>query len=63
MRSHSLWVLGTVTGLALAGCASTGTPQYERANLNNAGGDAEIMSYRIRNWSALNDHTLMSDSP
>lgn len=63
MRSHSLWVLGTLAGLALAGCASNGThSRYETASLATAPGDAEIMSYRIRNWSALNDHTLLLES-
>ena len=62
MRSHSLWVLGTVTGLALAGCASNGTSHSEHANLQTAPGDAELMSYRIRNWSALNDHTILLES-
>jgi hypothetical protein len=63
MRSHSLWVLGTISGLALAGCATNGTPRYEQANtLQSAGGDSQLMSYRIRNWSAPNDHTVLFES-
>jgi hypothetical protein len=62
MRSHSLWVLGTFAGLALAGCTTNGTPRYQQANLQTAPGDAELMSYRIRNWSAPNDHTVLIES-
>jgi Family of unknown function (DUF6491) len=60
MRSHSLCVLGTLAGLALAGCATHGTSQrYEQASLQTSPVDAELMSYRIRNWTALNDHELV----
>lgn len=60
MRSHSLWVLGTFAGLVLAGCATHGTTQrYEQASLQTSPVDAELMSYRIRNWTALNDHELL----
>ena len=64
MRSHSLWVLGTVAGLALAGCATHGTSQRyaDQASLATSPVDAELMSYRIRNWTALNDHELMLES-
>lgn len=63
MRSHSLWVLGTFAGLALAGCATHGTSQrYEQASLQTSPADAELLSYRIRNWSAVNDHTLLLES-
>jgi hypothetical protein len=62
MRSHSLWAPGLLVSLALAGCTTNGPrsdPTYENANLQSRGGDAEILSYRIRNWSAPNDHTLI----
>ncbi|HVY81729.1 MAG TPA: DUF6491 family protein [Steroidobacteraceae bacterium] len=63
MRSHSLWVLGTFAGLALVGCATQGTSQrYEQASLQTSPVDAGLMSYRIRNWTALNDHELMLES-
>jgi Family of unknown function (DUF6491) len=62
MRSHSLWVLGTFAGLALAGCATPGKSRYEQADLQTAPGDAELMSYRVRNWSAPNDHTVLFES-
>jgi len=63
MRSHSLWVLGTFACLALAGCATHGTTQrYEQASLQTGAADAELLSYRIRNWSALNDHALLIES-
>src|SRR5689334_12402588 len=64
MRSHSLWVLGTFAGLALAGCATHGTSQRyaDQASLATSPVDAELMSYRIRNWTALNDHELMLES-
>jgi hypothetical protein len=62
MRSHSLWVLGSFAGLALAGCATNGSPRYEQSNLQTAAGDSQLMSYRIRNWSAPNDHTVVFES-
>src|SRR5262245_40995859 len=61
MKVDSLWVLGTFAGLALAGCATNGTSHSEHA-MRGAGADAELMSYRIRNWSAVNDHTLLLES-
>ena len=63
MRSHSLWVLGTFAALALAGCATHGTTQrYEQASLQTSAAKAELLSYRIRNWNAIDDHTLMIES-
>src|SRR6185312_3321358 len=64
MRSHSLLcVLGACAGLALAGCASNAGNhrQYEKST-DVAPGDAELMSYRIRTWSAPNDHTVVFES-
>jgi hypothetical protein len=63
MRSHSLWVLGTFAGLVLAGCATHGnTQRYEQASLQTSPVDAELMSYRIRNWTAISDHELVLES-
>ena len=63
MRSHSLGVLGAFAALALAGCATHGTTQrYEQASLQTSPADAELLSYRIRNWNAIDDHTLMIES-
>ena len=63
MRSHSIWVLGTLTSLALAGCATNGNSHTASAdNLQTAGGDAALQSYRIRSWSAPNDHTVLLES-
>jgi hypothetical protein len=63
MRSHSLWVSGIVAGLALAGCAThrpASESRYDDASvISKPRLDAELMSYRIRNWSAPNDHTLI----
>jgi hypothetical protein len=59
MRSHSLWALGLFTGLALAGCASNGNSRSEQANLATEPGDAQMLSYRVRSWSAPNDHTVI----
>jgi hypothetical protein len=56
-------VLGAFAGLALAGCATHGTTQrYEQASLQTSPADAELFSYRIRNWTALNDHALLIES-
>jgi hypothetical protein len=53
-------VLGTFAGLALAGCATHDPAQrYEQATLATSPVDAQLMSYRIRNWTALNDHELL----
>jgi hypothetical protein len=66
MKSYSRWALalltGLITGLAVAGCASKGAPRYEQANLETEPGEAELMSYRIRSWSAPNDHTVIFES-
>lgn len=63
MRSHSLWVPGLLVGLALAGCAANGpraaNPHDEDASLTRRVADSELLSYRIRNWTAPNDHTLI----
>jgi hypothetical protein len=63
MRSHSIWVLGTLTSLALAGCATNGNSHSASAeNLQTVGGDATLQSYRIRSWSAPNDHTVLLEA-
>ena len=63
MRSHSLWVLAAFAGLVLAGCATHGTSQrYEQASLQTSPVDADLMSYRIRNWTAISDHELVIES-
>jgi Family of unknown function (DUF6491) len=63
MRSHSLWVSALLAGLTLAGCAAHGPApesRYDDASLiTKPAVDAELMSYRIRNWNAPNDHTLI----
>ena len=65
MRSHSLWVPGVLATLALAGCATPNPAddqnRYATGNVRNAPGDAELMGYRIRNWSAPNDHTVVME--
>lgn len=59
MRSHSLWVSGVLAGLTLAGCATQGPNADSRyEGLSTVPGDAELTSYRIRNWNAPNDHTI-----
>jgi hypothetical protein len=56
-------VLGTFACLALAGCATHGTTQrYEQASLPTSAADAELLSYRIRNWTALDDRSLLIES-
>ncbi len=62
MRTHSLWVLGPIAGLALAACTTPGTSRYEQASYATGGADAQLMSHRIRNWSAPNDHTLIFEA-
>jgi hypothetical protein len=63
MKVHSIWVLGTLTSLALAGCATNSSSHSPSAdNLQTAGGDATLQSYRIRSWSAPNDHTVLLES-
>lgn len=59
MRSHSLWVLGTFAGVLLAGCASSTSSRYESSALQVEPGEAQLMSYRLANWSAPDDHTLI----
>jgi hypothetical protein len=56
--------LTTLATLALAGCAAS-TPQSESASEvtpQMAADSAELQTYRIRNWSAPNDQTLIVES-
>ena len=65
MKSHSLLMLGAVAALnalALAGCASNRTSRYEASSLQTSPEQAELPSYRIKNWSAPDDHTVIVDS-
>ena len=60
MRSHSIWVLGTLSVLTLAGCATNGSsPSTEAANLQTERGDATLQGFRVRSWSAVNDRTIV----
>ena len=63
MRSHSLGVSALLAGLTLAGCAThepASESRYDDASvITKAAVDAELMSYRIRNWNAVDDHTLI----
>lgn len=62
MRTHSLWVLAPLAGLALAACASHGPSRYAESNLATDSRDAELTTFRLRNWSVVNDHTLLFES-
>jgi hypothetical protein len=47
----------------LAGCATNGASQRsEQASLQTSPVDAELMSNRIRNWTAISDHELVLES-
>src|SRR5262245_49537153 len=61
MRSQSNWVLGSVTAFTLAGCAAPGPTNFNDEQAT-AGADSQLMSSRIRNWSAPNDHTLFFEA-
>jgi hypothetical protein len=63
MRTHSLWVPALLTGLAVAGCTANDSrhadARYEQAKVETLSGDADLMSYRVKDFSAPNDHTLI----
>jgi hypothetical protein len=61
MMSHSL-LLGTLAGLALAGCATNDASRTAETNLATVPGDAQVMQHRIRSWSAVNDHTMIFEA-
>ena len=63
MNSRSLWLLGTLTGLAaLAGCATPRSPEDNPANLKTETASAELRSDRVRNWTVIDDQTLIIES-
>lgn len=65
MRSQLLWVSGLLVGLALASCATQDRAAARDADaslITRPAVDAELMSYRIRNWNAVNDHTLILEA-
>lgn len=67
MKSHSLGVWGALAGLVatvtLAGCAGqSSNERYAQSNLQTSPDAAQLLSYRIRNWSAPNDRTLILEA-
>ncbi|HEV7716677.1 MAG TPA: DUF6491 family protein [Steroidobacteraceae bacterium] len=66
MKSRSLCVVGAlaivVSALNLAGCASNRAFALAEAGPQSLPDSAELPGYRIRNWSALNDHTLIVEA-
>ena len=63
MNSRSLWLLGTLTALAaLAGCATPRSPEDNPANIKTETASAELRSDRVRNWTVVDDQTLIIES-
>lgn len=64
MESHSLWVPGALATLLLAGCAanSSSIPRAATKPAITTGQDAQLTRYRVRNWSAPDNHTLIVES-
>ena len=63
MNSRSLWLLGTLTGLAvMAACATPRAPEDNPANIKTETASAELRSDRVRNWTVVDDQTLIIES-
>jgi Family of unknown function (DUF6491) len=70
MKSRSLGIRGTLGRYAatlgvivsLAGCATARAPREDLANLKTETASAQLPSNRVRNWTALNDQTLIVES-
>ncbi len=66
MKSDSRRVLGTTCGLlllAIAGCKSgRAAPRDNASKLQTSPDPASLMSYRMRSWTAPNDHTVIVES-
>jgi hypothetical protein len=59
MASRSFWVLASVSAIALGACAANRAPSNPDVTAPVSQSNAELMTSRVRNWSAPNDHTLM----
>jgi hypothetical protein len=62
MASRSLWVLTSVFAVALGACAANRDRSSPDAMASISQGSAELMTSRVRNWSAPNDDTLMIEA-
>ena len=66
MKSYSLLSLGALTAAScvlLAGCASNSARDTPTAaSLQTSGEPAQLPSYRMRNWSVVDDHTVVIEA-
>lgn len=67
MKSHSLWISRSVVafalGIALTGCATQrADPANDPANIQTEPGSAELRSDRVRNWTVVDDQTLLIEA-
>jgi Family of unknown function (DUF6491) len=63
MKTRTLWRLGWLAPLALAGCAATSHPKAaaapEKVTPQLRSGSSELRTYQLDGWIAPDDHTLI----
>jgi hypothetical protein len=63
MKTRTLWLLGWLAPLALAGCAATGHPKPDAApgkvTPQLRSGSNELRTYQLDSWIAPDDHTVI----